>query len=373
MSARRPGTLVSLVALASAAGCVYTPPPGIEDEDVIRMENVRQGEAWVFYRGWDVPHERARALAPEVEAVRQAVGDAMGVAVPRAQLVVYAPSGPDGSSGPLVDRVPCHFFEREYMIRFRYPLEDEDPVARAQLLGTVGHEVAEATVLGQVRSIDPYLRWMHDGIAELVEHEVLRARNVEGARLLLQRTMRFVADRRARGVEWVDLTRWRQLGDRLHRSQRLLEDEEGSLSLVDVPQALARVRRSRDLALGDEQAWRRAALDELEAVLLVAANRQRLRWRSGEGRTDDPEALDYLFYNAAFAVWLHLERASPGALRRFVAALERSRAAGDHVLTAEEATAMFHEAAGDVSLPPLDKLPLGWLEQVLGAEEQRLE
>lgn len=371
MSARRLRTLAPLLGLL-AAGCTYTPPPGIEDEDVIRMENVRQGEAWVFYRGWDVPHDRARALAPEVEAVRVAVSEKMGVTVPRTQLVIYAPIGPEGASGPLVDRVPCHFFEREYTIRFRYPLEDEDPVGRAQLLGTVGHEIAEATVLGQVRSIDPYLRWMHDGIAELVEHEVLCARNVDGARLLLHRTLRFVGDRRARGVEWVDLTRWRQIGDRLHRTQPLLADDQGSLSLANVPRALARVRRSREGATGDDQAWRRDALDELDAVLRVADGRGRLRWRDGEGRTDDPDALDYLFYNAAFAVWVHVERASPGALRRFVAALERSRKGGDHVLSAKEAAAMFREAAGDAALPPLDKLPLGWVEQVLGAEEQRL-
>jgi hypothetical protein len=140
-----------------------------------------------------------------------------------------------------------------------------------------------------------------------------------------------------------------------------------------VQASLARVRRAAAApALDDEPPGRRAALAELEAMLLTAAQRQRLAWREGEGRTDDPDALDYLFYNASFALWVHLERASPGTLQRFVAALS-ARRADDLVLTAAEATALLREAAGDVVLPPLERLPLAWVEEVLHAEERRLE
>lgn len=364
--------LLLALALLLAPGC-YTPPPGLEDSEIIKMEHVREGDASIFFREWDVTRERAAALAAEVETVRRDVGTIMGVAPPRAQLVVYEPSGPPGAAGLLVDRVLCLYLEREHTIRFRYPLPDDDPLARAQLLGTAGHEVAEATLLGAVSSVDPYLRWLHDGVAELVEHEVLRRRDGETSRLLLQRTVRFVSERRARGVEWVDLTRWRQILESVIRAHRLLGDEEGPLSLVDVPTSLARVRRAVAAPPApDEAPGRRPALAELEALLHTAAQRQRLAWRQGEGRTDDPDALDYLFYNASFAVWVHLERASPGTLRRFLAALA-ARRDEDPVLTGAEAGALLREAAGDVALPPLERLPLAWVEEVLHAEERRLE
>ena len=66
------------------------------------------------------------------------------------------------------------------------------------------------------------------------------------------------------------------------------------------------------------------------------------------------------------------ERASPGTLLRFLAAL-RERRAADPVLGAAEASALVREAAGDVALPPLERLPLAWVEEVLHAEERRLE
>lgn len=367
--------LLLALGLLLCPGC-YTPPPGLEDSEIITMEHVREGDASIFYRKSDVPRERAAALAPEVEGVRVEVGTILGVTPPRAQLVVYEPSGPPGAAGLLVDRVLCLYLEREHTIRFRYPLPDDDPLARAQLLGTVGHEVAEATLLGAVESVDPYLRWMHDGVAELVEHEVQRRRDPEASRLLLQRTVRFVTERRARGVEWVDLTRWRQIVEYVIRANRLLRrlgDDEGQLSLVDAQRSLARVRRAAAVPpTADEPPGLRTGLVELQAVLQAAAQRQRLPWREGEGRTDDPDALDYLFYNASFAVWVHLERASPGTLQRFLAALVARRAA-DPVLTAAEATSLLREATGDVALPPLERLPLSWVEEVLHAEERRLE
>ncbi|MCW8138346.1 MAG: hypothetical protein KIT58_05510, partial [Planctomycetota bacterium] len=99
--------------------------------------------------------------------------------------------------------------------------------------------------------------------------------------------------------------------------------------------------------------------------------RGRLGWRPGEGRTDDADALDYLFYNAAFAVWLHAERAAPATLRRFVTALAARRDA-DPVLVEAEAVALLGEAANGAALPPLSRLPLAWVEQALEAEAARL-
>jgi hypothetical protein len=361
--------LVGLVALP-LAGC-FTTPPSIEDDSIIRMENVSLGGSRVYYRD-DVAPERAHAVVQDVEPIRLQVGDLLGVAPPRTQLVVWEPGGPPGAAGPLVDRVLCLFLDRDYTIRFRYPLEDDEPLGRAQLLGTVGHEVAEATVLGLVTTLDPYLRWMHDGVAELVEHEVLAQQDREGARLLLQRTLAFVKEQRAGGVEWVDLTRWRQIGDDVVRAQRLLQDGLGPLGLGDLARARARVRQAQALAGADAGDGRRDGLAELGRILDDAETRAGQPWRPGEARTDDAEALDYLFYNAAFAVWLGAERAAPGALQRFAAGLVERRGAGDAVLAAAEAAALFAEAAPGARCPPLDHVPLEWIEGTLAAEVQRL-
>jgi hypothetical protein len=373
----------SLIALLPLlAGCYTGPPPGIDDSDLARLEAdgglVRLGDVRIYFPPTEVSRERAERLAPDVEAIRRHVGERLGTSPPRMQLVVYEPSGPPGAAGPLVDRVLCVFIEGDYTIRFRYPLEDEDALARTQLLGTVAHEVGEATLLGRVTTgdgtLDPYLRWMHDGVAELVEHEALRDRAPEDARLLLERTLRFIEDRRAEGVEWVDLTRWRQLGDDVVRAQRLLLDGQGRLPLADAPAAIARLRRAREAVTSERDAWRREALVELEAVLEEAGTRAALPWREGEGRTDDAEALDYIFYNTAFTLWLRAERAAPGTLRRFMAGLGARRDGGDHVLAGAEAEALLQEAAGAAgeALPPLDRVPLAWVEEGLRAEERRL-
>lgn len=352
-----------LLAALAGPGC-YAPPPGIDDQDLVQLENVSLGRAWIYYRKGDLTSEQARALASDVAGVRAGVGQRTGVEPPRAEVVVYAPSGPPSTAEPFVHPTLARA-DREH-VRFRYPLAEDDPLGRAQLLGTVGHEVAEATVLGAVEAIDPHVRWVHDGVAELVEHEVLVERDPATARRLLDRALDFVRDRRAGGIEWVDLTRWRQIAPTIVRSHRFVG--RPNLSLEDPAGARERVRAARAGA----PAERLAQLDELDALLERVEARARLPWRPREATTDDPDALDYVFYVAAFAVWLDLERKAPGTVLRTVAGLRARREGGDLVLSEDEALAIVRAAAGEAELPTLGRVELEQVEQLLRAESGRL-
>lgn len=352
-----------LLAALAGPGC-YAPPPGIDDPDLVQLENVSLGRAWIYYRKGDLTADEARALASDVAGVREGVGKRTGVEPPRAEVVVYAPSGPPSTAEPFVHPTLARA-DREH-VRFRYPLAEDDPLGRSQLLGTVGHEVAEATVLGAVEAIDPHVRWLHDGIAELVEHEVLVERDPATARRLLDRALDFVRDRRAAGVEWVDLTRWRQIAPTVVRSHRFVG--RPNLSLDDVAGARARVAAARAGAPPE----RLAQLDELDGLLERVEARRRLPWRPGEATTDDPDALDYVFYVAAFAVWLDLERAAPGVVARTVAGLRARREGGDLVLAEEEGLAIVREAAKGAELPPLVRVELEQVERRLRVESARL-
>src|SRR5437016_4198482 len=80
--------------------------------------------------------------------------------------------------------------ERPLRVRIPVALPEEDKEGEKiadRLRGTVAHEVAEATVLTRVPILDPYLRWMHDGIAESVEYRVLQQLDPKAASATLDR------------------------------------------------------------------------------------------------------------------------------------------------------------------------------------------
>jgi len=359
-------TLASLGALGALAlaGCVG--PPGTSDAEVAQLDRVDLSDVCVYYRPDDLAEAQARALAPEVQRVRRDVADMLGVEPPRAELVVY--EQPGVGSNALVRSTPAEM--RDGRVRFRYPWSEGDALLRAQLLGTVAHELAEAALLSRVTVIDPYVRWTHDGVAEVVEHEVLARLDPEACRASLRRVLRHVGGQRDAGVEWVDLTRWRQLAGWVIRSHRYLDPPEHNLDLDDPGAALNEVRALRARVPAD--GLRGRGLAELEELLVEARAVGGRPWREGEARPDDPETRDFVFYNAAFAVWLGLERAAPGTIERFLAALVARRAAGDHVLTAAEVAGLVRRASGGAELPPLDRLPLADVEAAVRAEARRL-
>ena len=353
---RSPRLLAAALALL-VAGC-WSPPPGIDDTD---LSNVSLDDAWVYYREPDVSRDAAVRLVPEVADVRSQVATLLGVPAPRAELVIYQAPTPTATDA-LVLHTQCRFDRARGAIRFRYPLED-DALSRAQLLGTVGHEVAEASVLAALECLDPHVRWVHDGIADLMEHEVLVARDPASAATLLARARDFIEDRRSRGVEWIDLTRWRALAPFIVRSHLLVGPP--NLSLSDLPGSRARVAaaRARDGAPI-------AALDELDLVLRGCEASARQPLRPGEAAPEDPEVLDYPFYVASFAVWLEAERRAPGTTRRAIAELRARCAAGDRVLTRSEAEATLERIGG--APPRVARVPLERVAAALEVELRRL-
>ncbi|RMG16404.1 MAG: hypothetical protein D6731_06240 [Planctomycetota bacterium] len=322
-----------------------------------------------IYHTADISADLARRLLGHVAAVSTRVQDRLGASPPRTEIVLYRPAGPTASvSEGQVRETRADLVQEAsgWRIRFSYPWSD-DPRDPGQLLGTTAHEIAEATILLNVTVIDPYLRWVHDGVAEFAEHEALRELMPEVARENLRRTINFVRERREDGVTFVDLSRWRQLASYLVRSHRFLGPNESNLSLVQLGRSVRRVRNAR-VSIQDPLLL--AGLAEIEDILVHARRQSRRPWSPGEARPDDPVHQDYLFYNAAFALWLELERASPGVAQRTLEAFAARRAKDDHVLSAAEAQRIVAEAAGRERLDL--RVPIDRVESVLEAELARL-
>lgn len=330
----------------------------MEDRHLLAHVELQDGATRIYYH--NLSRATASSLLGEVADVRSQLQGELGFPPPRAELVVYPREGKGGT----VRETRCDLTRDargRWAIVFAYPL-DED---RSSLLGTTGHEMAEAVVLLRVTVIDPYLRWIHDGVAELVEQRVLARCARRAAVANLRQARRFLEERLAAGEEWADLGRWRQLAPWIVRSHRFLGANQANLSLSDIPGAVARVRQAK--ALDPSLA---GGLSELEAMLLRAEGISQRSWAPGEARGDDPDTRDFLLYTLSFAAWLEIERSTPGATRAFLSALEARRAEGDHVLSAAEGLALLREVCPE--LPPIERYPLGRALEVLEAEEGRL-
>ena len=369
MRCRLLSTLVLLVACTSGL-------PRADDVESLAHVELLDTPSWTndpspvrIYHTADIDPSVARDLLPQVAAVCSLVSAQLGFAPPRTELVLFELPGPAGGGGHVREtRGDLVQVDTSWRIRFMYPWR-ESPQAVGQLLGTTAHEVAEATVLLQVTVIDPYLRWLHDGIAELVEHEVLLSVHPDVAAANLRRMVQFVRESREDGVRYLDLTRWRQLASYLVRSHRFLGPRESNLDLNDLVASRRRVKNAMTHAV--DPLFQRG-LRELDEVLQEAQHVAKAPFRRGEARPDDPVTQDFLFYNAAFALWLALERERPGVARRTLAAMAKLREADDHVLTAGEARDLVREAASVVEFPVLEHFSLERGEEILVEEDRRL-
>ncbi len=363
--------LLPLLVLACAA-CNTGQPRADDVEGLAHVELIgppASGSVRIYYTQ-DIEEQDAKSLVPHVAAICSEVGARLGFAPPRAELVIYEPAGPEGARGKHVRETRGDLVQEDtgWRIRFVYPWRDTRQ-AVSQLLGTTAHEVAEATVLLRVTVIDPYLRWLHDGIAVLIEHEVLARLRPKSARESLGRTRQFVRERREDGVRFVDLTRWRQLAPYLVRSHRFLGPGQANLDLANLPESLRRVRNAM---MGTDDPLFLEGLQELETALKRTQRFSSAPAVPGAARPDDPLTQDFLFYNAAFALWLSLERAHPGVVQRTLSGMAERREQDDHVLSAEEAQDLVRFAAEGRELPNIEQFSLEEIEAVLLEEEQRL-
>lgn len=350
---------------AYALAACATTPPGIDDRDLRSLASVEhEDEVAIYFDAGQFGRGEAERVLAQVAAVRSEVRGALGLEPLLVQLVIYTVPGAPGAAGSVTTE---HLSETDGVwVRFRYPLPaggDTGP-----FLTTVAHEVAEATLLGEVTVIDPYLRWFHDGVAEMVEHRVGCERGA--AEAALRRSLQLIARQRAAGTEWIDLTRWRQVSPALVRSYRFLGVDAQNLSVADVQGGLRQVRRA--LEQGSPSPLVGRGLVELEELLVRAADLEALPWRAGEARSDDPLLRDHLFYLASFAWWLDLERRAPGTLGRAVAGLVGRRRGDDHVLTAREGLELVRAAAGEQAPLTLSRLELSEVARVLEAELARI-
>jgi hypothetical protein len=304
----------------------------------------------------------ARGALSRVAGVREHVSALIGLPTPTLGVVLYEPCGVPGAAGELYLQTLA-VFGSDGRVTFRYPWLPDGSL-EGSLVGTAAHEVAEAAVLDQVTVLDPYLRWVHDGIAEALEHAALRVHAGATAKSALEKNLLLLRQRREDGVDWVDLTRWRQVAPWLVRSHRFFPSGT-NLSLDDL--AGSRHRVAVALAKVEEPALR-GWLFELEEVLRQAAATQQRPWREGEGRPADTTSHDLIFYTAALAVWLEIERQSPGATRRYLGRLREARLQDQHVLRAAEATDMLRQAAPGAELPDLTHVTLSWVEAALSRE-----
>ncbi|MBL4847418.1 MAG: hypothetical protein JKY65_18015 [Planctomycetes bacterium] len=355
---------VGLILLAALPlGACVAQPPRLEERHLLANLELRDGTGRLYYR--DLTIQEAEALGPAVADVHSMVAHCLGFSPPRAELVVYA-QGRETLGAVRETRCDLERGRSGWQIVFAYPYRADQV---SHLLGTTGHEMAEATVLLRVTAIDPYLRWVHDGIADFAEHEVLRRQDPAAALDSLGRARRLVEEHLGDGELWLDLARWRQLAPWIVRSHRLLGPNEDNLSLKDVEGSLKRLARIR---AANKDPDRASGLAELEAILIRARQIRERGFAQGEAHGSDAREGDLLGYALSFAYWLEVERRASGTIRGFLEGLERRRARGDHVLTGAEAKDVLRAALG-APPPSVAHYPLERALSVIKTEEARLQ
>ncbi|MEZ6184355.1 MAG: hypothetical protein R3F62_04995 [Planctomycetota bacterium] len=353
--------LLLTTALATLAGCVAGPPTLAERAT---MERVVLGDVSVYFRPDELERPWVEGVARDVAGVRRSVAERLRRRPPDAELLLYEPPGVAGAGEAEVVQTLATLEGNRVV--FPYPVSATSETSQRQLLNTVAHELSEATVLRSVTVLDPYLRWVHDGVAELIEHEVSALRDPAAARLGLELALRYVQDRRAEGREYVSLRRWRQIADWVVRSRRFMLDDQ-NLSLLDADGSLRRVEES--LAQEDPTSLRGRGLAELRDMLARCRELAKQPWHPSEADPQD-RSDRFLFYVTSFAVWLHLERREPGTVLGFLDAVDAEAAADDYVLSAPEVADMLERT--ELPYLDLDRLPLEWVERVLKSEQLRL-
>ena len=172
--------------LVAAVGCCGT-PPGLSPDALAQLERVDQGGTSLYHRPGELTSTERDAILGDLVLAREGVGRRVGLPTPELGVVLYEPCGVPGASGELYLQTLA-VFGADGRVVFRYPWPS-DASLRGSLLGTTAHEVAEATVLDQVTMLDPHLRWIHDGIAEALEHQTLRELDRQAARSALEKNL----------------------------------------------------------------------------------------------------------------------------------------------------------------------------------------
>jgi hypothetical protein len=359
-----------ILTLAALAACA-TRKASILDEDFDRWQRTTAEGVTVRWRDGEVASSAVETVAREIARVRTAVGEALALVgsasapPPYAEVILYRDAGWGQErwlvthamilERPLRVRIPCALPEDD---------QDGDKIA-ARIRGTIAHEIAEATVLTRVPILDPYLRWLHDGVAESVEYRVLQRLDPQAAADVLQKYELYSREARRNAITWVDLTRWRQLPDWIVHSD-VLFPKGGPLRLDDLAGSLRRVSEKR-FANQERDPETLAALDVLVDLVAETWSREQLAVANGEA-DPRPRPGQFLCYDASFCFWLELERGRPGIT---AAALARIAARHEPVLRSEDVMRIVSGLAGEDVRPRLERFTLDRLDGVLAAERPR--
>lgn len=361
-------TLLALLALGVAAGCPSV-PNAANERDVDALAVVADEGITVRFLEGDLPAVEARKAARVFAVVRRAVAEELALVgssseggALHAEVILYH----DESWGqerwhvtrakilerPLRVRIPCGL-----------PVDESDGERiAARLRGTIAHEITESTVVTRVPIVDPYLRWLHDGIAESVEHRVLKRLDPRTAAADVERYAQYALEAQRSGIRWLDLLRWRQLPDWIVHSDVLFEDHR-PLRLDDYPGALRRLSQLR-LLVQENHPGSLATLDGLLDLVGESWAKEALPPARDEADPRKP-SLQFLWYDASFCFWLELERAHPGVTARVVAEIGRWRR---EILRNDDVIRMIDAATGEHVRPRLERFSLDRLNAVLAAE-----
>ncbi|MEZ0230182.1 MAG: hypothetical protein ACAI25_16285 [Planctomycetota bacterium] len=362
-----PGLLAVLV--FTIAGC--TPAKrGLTPEEIEKWPRVQDEGVTIRIKEGDVDPFAAKLVARAIAVVHSQVTHELGLwkqgeqRPPYAEVLLYRDAG-WGQERWLVTHAVIIERPLRVQIPCALPEDDKDGEAiAARIRGTIAHEVAEATVLTRVPILDPYLRWMHDGIAESVEYRVLRRLDPRAADETLNRYEQYAREARRAGISWVDLTRWRQLPDWIIHSDALLR--EGPLYLDDLPSSLKRLASKR-VSFQEKDPEQVSVLDVLLDMLGESWAREQLPFGAGEC-DPRPRPGQFLCYDASFCFWLELERAHPGLT---AAVLARIAAWKEPVLRSDDVVKMLNALTGQDVTARLERFSLDRLESILAAERKR--
>jgi len=359
----------ALLVLALLVGCVTTAKRGISDDELLGWPKATAEGVTVRYKEGDLDQASAEYVARRISLVRSTVASELALvgsaAPPYAEVLLYRDTG-WGQERWLVTHAIV--LERPLRVRIPCTLPEEDTDGEkmaARIRGTCAHEIAEASVLTRVPILDPYLRWLHDGIAESSAYRVLLRLDPKAAEEMLVRYEEYAREARRgkRPVSWLDLTRWRQLPDWIVHSDILFKG--GPLRLDNVAESLRRINEKRVSAESDPETV--AVLDALLDILGESWIREQLPYADGEADLR-PESGQFLCYDASCCFFLELERAHPGITASAIAAIEQRHEA---VLRSDDVAAILRALSGEDVRVRLERFTLDRLEGILAAERQR--
>jgi hypothetical protein len=385
---RRGFSSVAVVAFALAAGCQQPSPHGpLGDEELPALNHVESGNAKIYWRKDEIEalvSETAPVVSPSVpeiagvfDDVRMRVERLFGLEPPAVEARLYL----DRSIGQERYHVTQAYVVQDPLLRVIVPvfyLGDDTPASfldRAR--GTIAHEVTEAMVITHVTKfavLDPYLRWMHDGIAVYAEHAIEAQTDPDAAALKLARTIeQLTTKRQRRQVRWLDLSRWRQYSDFIIHSDVITHDQEKIQLVPPLERSLQPTAKAKNAEAADNVVL---IYDAVDRLVSDAWRKEKAPFSEGEA---DPrpghasgEELAF-FYQASFSFWLEVERAHPGLIAHVLQTLARPDALQTPVVTGDEVARLVGKYAGEDVRPRLLRYRLDRVERVLREEIARLK